>query len=85
MNLLTTKQVVIRILVIIFIVELIIMFILQLVPHNFSSLLESAIDAFLLTLISLGPIYFWVIKPFVIANEGAIARINKLALTDPLT
>ena len=85
MNLLTTKQVVIRILAIIFIVELVIMFILQLIPHKLSSVVEAALDASILTLVSLAPIYFWVIKPFVDANQEAILRINKLALTDPLT
>jgi diguanylate cyclase (GGDEF)-like protein len=85
MNLLTTKQVVVRILVIIFIVELIIMFILQLIPHKLSSFAEAALDASILTLVSLLPIYFWVIKPFVDASQGAMSRIEKLALTDPLT
>jgi len=85
MNLLTTKQVVLRILMIIFVVELIIMFILQLIPHTFHSYIESALDAFLLTLFSLAPIYYWVIKPFVDAREEAMNRIKKLALTDPLT
>ncbi|WP_438463784.1 diguanylate cyclase [Marinomonas sp. PE14-40] len=85
MNLLTTKQVVIRILAIIFIVELVIMFILQLIPHKLSSIVEAALDASILTLVSLAPIYFWVIKPFVDANQETILRINKLALTDPLT
>lgn len=85
MILLTTKQVVLRILLIIFVVELIIMFILQIIPHNFHSFVESTLDAFLLTLFSLAPIYYWVIKPFVDAREEVVSRIEKLALTDPLT
>lgn len=85
MNSLTTKQIVFRILLIIFIVELIIMYILQLVPHNFHSLTESAVDASLLSVFSLAPIYYWVIKPFVDLNNSALKQIHKLALTDPLT
>lgn len=61
------------------------MFVLQMVPHHLNPLAEASLDALVLTLISLGPIYFWVIRPFVEAHEGDILRINKLALTDSLT
>ena len=85
MKLINSKQVVVRIIVIIFSIELAIMFALQMIPHAFHSFVESLLDAILLSMLSLAPIYFWVIRPFVDAKEEALSQLKKLALTDPLT
>lgn len=85
MSLLSTKQVVLRIILIIFLVELAIMMLFQLFPLNFSPTIIAVLDAFFLASLSLFPIYYWVIKPFVDAREEMLEQIKKLALTDPLT
>ncbi len=45
----------------------------------------AVLDLILLALLSTPPIYIWVINPFVVARDEALAQINRLAHTDPLT
>ncbi|MEK6770266.1 MAG: GGDEF domain-containing protein [Pseudomonadota bacterium] len=85
MKLLTTKQVVIRITVIIAVVELLIMLVLAVIPHKLNSYTEAVLDVILLIVLSTPPIFIWVIKPFVIARDEALAQISHLAHIDPLT
>jgi diguanylate cyclase (GGDEF)-like protein len=84
-KLLTTKQVVIRIAVIISTAEILIMLVLGAIPHEASTYSEAVLDAVLLVVLSTPPIYIWVIKPFVIARDEALAQISHLAHVDPLT
>jgi len=58
---------------------------LWIVPHGMSAYSEAVFDVLLLTLLSIPPIYVWVIKPFVIARDASLAQIDHLAHTDPLT
>lgn len=82
---LTTKHVIIRIAIIIAVFELFIMLMLRLIPHESGTYSEAAFDTLLLTILSTPAIYIWVIKPFVSARDNALAQINHLAYTDPLT
>lgn len=85
MKLLTTKQVVVRIAVIISLSEFLVMMVLRTIPHEASTYSGAFIDVALLVVLSTPSIYIWVIKPFVNAREEALAQVNLLALTDPLT
>lgn len=85
MKLLTTKQVVIRIAAIISTAEILIMLVLGVIPHEANTYSEAVLDAVLLVVLSTPPIYIWVIKPFVIARDEALAQISHLAHVDPLT
>ncbi len=82
---LTTKQVVIRIASIEMTLELLIMLVFRLVPHEPGTLKEALLDPLILICFSTPLIYFYVIKPFVEARDEAIVHINHLAHTDPLT
>jgi two-component system, cell cycle response regulator len=45
----------------------------------------AVIDALMLAVLSIAPIYIWVIRPFVRARDEAFAQISYLAHTDALT
>ncbi|NOZ09933.1 MAG: GGDEF domain-containing protein [Gammaproteobacteria bacterium] len=85
MKSLSTKQVAIRIAVIISSVEFLIMLILRVIPHEVAAYSEATLDTALLVMLSTPAIYIWVIKPFVDIRDEALAQISHLALTDPLT
>ena len=85
MALLTTQQVVLRIAIIISFIELMIMVVLDNVPHPGVRLPDSVIDVVLLALISSPVIYWLVIRDYVLARDDALAEVTALALTDPLT
>jgi diguanylate cyclase (GGDEF)-like protein len=85
MALLTTQQVVLRIAIIISFIELMIMVVLDNVPHPGIRLPDSVIDVVLLALISSPVIYRLVIRDYVTARDDALAEVTALALTDPLT
>lgn len=91
MTTLSTKQVTFRIVVIIALLEFFIMLMIRTIPtgifegNSLDTALDAALDAILLGFVSTPLIYFWVIKPFVTERDTALARINHLALTDPLT
>lgn len=83
--LLTIRQVVVRIAIIMAVAEFLIMLLLHTFPVEMGAYFEAALDTVLLTMLSTPAIYIWVIKPFVDARDEALAQINHLALTDPLT
>jgi diguanylate cyclase (GGDEF)-like protein len=85
MPLLSTKQVIIRIALIIATVEFIVMMTLGFAPLLIDTYTEAILDGVLLTIISSPLIYLWVIRPFVRARDEALAQISNLAFTDPLT
>jgi len=85
MKLLTKKQVVVRIAVIFSLAELLIMLLLRFIPHGAGPYSEAVLDTALLAVLSAPAIYIWVIKPFVDAQDEALAQISHLALTDPVT
>jgi len=82
---LTPVQVVFRLVAIILVVEFFIMLLLGTLDHAFDTITEAALDVFLLSVFTTPLIYFWVIKPFVIDREEALAEVNELAHTDALT
>ncbi|HSM98089.1 MAG TPA: GGDEF domain-containing protein [Gallionella sp.] len=85
MNLLNKNQVAVRIAVIISLAEFFVMLMLDAIPHKPGTLAEALLDAASLSAISIPAIYYWVIKPFVSARDDALAQLNRLADTDPLT
>lgn len=85
MKLLTTKQVVLRIAIIIGSAELLIMQVLRAFPHKTGTYSAAVLDTALLAALSTPAIYIWVIKPFVDARDQTLAQINQLASVDPLT
>jgi two-component system cell cycle response regulator len=84
-RLLTTKEVTVRIAIIILSEELLIMLVILAIPHEADPYSEAILDIILLAVLSTPAIYIWVIKPFVDARDEALAQIGYLALTDPLT
>jgi two-component system cell cycle response regulator len=85
MKLLTTKQVILRIIVIISLVELLVTFIMGAIPYEVSIFSEGVLDVAALAVLSTPLIYIWVIKPFVVARDHALGVISELAYIDPLT
>jgi diguanylate cyclase (GGDEF)-like protein len=85
MHTLTKLQVVVRISIIISLVELVIMLFLNNVGSVIGVYAEAMIDVVMLALLSSPLVYLWVIRPFVDARDEALAKVQRLALTDPLT
>lgn len=82
---LTTKQVVIRILCIELLMEFLIMLLFSVLPYQFSTITGAVLDASILVILTTPAIYFFVIRPFVDAQNEAIVHINHVAHTDLLT
>ena len=61
------------------------MLMLRALPHQKATFAEAIVDTVLLVVLSTPAVYVWVIKPFVRARDEALAQVNRLALTDPLT
>lgn len=85
MVLLTAKQVVVRISVIILTTEFFIMLFLGSLSKSLNSYLAAALDVCILAAVASPAIYLWVIRSFVVARDDALAEVGALALTDPLT
>ena len=81
----TAKQVLFRIFLIEFALELLIVLVLRSFPHQLDTLFEGFLNAIFLVSFSIPLIYFLVIKPFVLARDEAIVEVNHLAHTDALT
>jgi diguanylate cyclase (GGDEF)-like protein len=85
MKLISTKQVAVRIAIIISSAELLIMLLLRMLPYEAGTYSEAVLDTVFLSLVSIPAIYLWVIKPFVDARDEVLAQISHLAMTDPVT
>ena len=85
MKRISTKIVAIRIAIIISASELFIMLMLQAIPHQMGTYTVAVVDTVTLVLLTTPSIYLWVIRPFVVARDQALAQIRHMALTDPLT
>lgn len=85
-QLLTTRKVLLRVAAIVAVTELVVMLVLQAIPHQARYYYSSAVlDVALLAVVTTPALYFWVIKPFVDARDEMLAQLNELAATDPLT
>lgn len=82
---LTTKQIILRIVLIISAIELLIMLCVTAIEYEMDLYSRALLDTVMLVVLSVPAIYFWVIKPFVEAREEALGEIRRLAFTDPLT
>ena len=85
MNSLTTKQVIIRIIVIVSSVEFLIMLAFGFFDYEANVYVEAGTDILALAALSTPLIFMLVVKPFVKARDDALRRLNNLAETDPLT
>lgn len=65
--------------------EILIMLMLQTIPHNMSTYQTAILDAVVLVLLSTPPICIFVIKPFLDVKTQTLAQVRKMSLTDPLT
>ncbi len=79
------KIVILRITFIIGMVELFIMLLLGHLYHDLDSFKQAILDAVLLVVMSTPKIYLWVIRPYVLARDEAVAKITYMAFHDPLT
>jgi len=62
-----------------------IMFVLAIMTPDLGAVLEAFIDVTALALISTPAIYIWVVKPFVVARDEALLKLETMAFTDQLT
>ncbi|MFA6901603.1 MAG: GGDEF domain-containing protein [Gallionellaceae bacterium] len=85
MQLLTTRQVIIRISASIAAAEFLIMLLINIIPYRLNAIAEAALDVIMLSALTTPLIYLWIIKPFVDARDEAHAQVSYLAFTDPLT
>jgi two-component system, cell cycle response regulator len=85
MQLLTPKQIVVRITVIISVTEFLIMLVFAVLPFTLNTYVEAILDMVTLAVCTTPLIYLWVIQPFVQARDEALAEISRLAHLDPLT
>lgn len=79
------KTIILRITLVIALAELAIMLLLGGIAHDLSSPLEALLDTLILITFSTPVIYVWVIKPYVIARDEAVAKVTYMAFHDPLT
>jgi diguanylate cyclase (GGDEF)-like protein len=84
-NSLTTKQVIIRIIVIVSSVEFLIMLAFGFLDYKVNVYVKAATDILALAALSTPLIVILVVTPFVRARDEALRRLNNLAETDPLT
>lgn len=81
----TTREVLLRVAVIVAVTEFAVMLVLQAIPHQARSYPSAVLDVALLAVLTTPALYIWVIKPFVDARDEMLAQLNELAVTDPLT
>lgn len=78
-------QIIVRISIIIYLAEMLIMQAFAIIPYAFGTQTEALLDSALLVLLSTPFIYGLVIKPFVLARDEAIKEVSRLAYHDSLT
>jgi diguanylate cyclase (GGDEF)-like protein len=81
----TILWLIVRVAVVVSAAELVIMLLLGGVTHNMSEPLEVAVDVTGLIIVTTPILYFWVVRPFVKQRDEAMARLEQIADTDPLT
>lgn len=81
----SVKTIILRITLVIALAELIIMLLLGGISHDLNSPAEATLDAVMLVMLSTPVIYIWVIRPYVIARDEAVAKVTHMAFHDPLT
>jgi len=84
---LTTKQIIVRIAVIVAVVELLFMLALEhsKTLQGIHQSLVAPLDVAVLVGLTAPLIYVLVIRPYIVARDEALAQISHLAFTDPLT
>lgn len=85
MSILTIKQIIFRITIVISITELMIMLMLSDAIHTLGAIPEALIDASILVIVASPIIYIWVIKPFVNAHDKLRTQLSTMAYSDQLT
>ena len=85
MSIPTKVLIVLRLLAIVALVELAIMIGFAMFPHALEQYQVAILDTVILVLVAAPIIYFWIIKPFVTAQQAMLEQIHHLAHHDPLT
>jgi len=85
MHKLNIATVITRITVIISVAELLIMIFLENIPGELGIYQKIFLDVFLLVTLSTPIIFTWVIKPYVIVRDEAVAKLTHMAFHDALT
>lgn len=73
----TLKQVIIRIAVSIALVEMLIMFVLAVIPWHINNYVEALVDTFLLVVLATPMVYFWIIKSYISAHDQRVQEADK--------
>ena len=81
----TSKQIIIRIAIVISVAELFIVFALESDLYPYSEQSEIILNVILLVLISSPIIFYWIINPFKKERDKAINELANMAFNDPLT
>lgn len=74
-----------RVTVVVSAAELAIMLLLGGIAHDLSEPLEALIDVAGLIAVTTPILYFWIVRPFVQQRDQAMAQLEQIADTDPLT
>ena len=85
MNISEALRIVFRIVVIIALAEWLIMMLIGNLPWSLNTHETAILDTLLLVICSTPPIYYWVIRPYIIDRNKALAQVSKMATIDPLT
>jgi diguanylate cyclase (GGDEF)-like protein len=81
----TILWLIVRVAIVVSVVELAIMLLLGGIAHDMSEPLEALVDVVGLVAFMTPILYFWVVRPFVKQRDEALARLEQIADTDPLT
>lgn len=67
------------------VMELFIMFLLEHLPFQFTTVSEALIDAVLLAIFATPIIHYWILKPYITERDKHLEQIRHMAFHDPLT
>jgi diguanylate cyclase (GGDEF)-like protein len=81
----TILGLIVRVTVVVSAAELAIMLLLGGIAHELSEPLEALVDVVILIAVTTPVLYFWIVRPFVKQRDEAMARLEQIADTDPLT
>jgi diguanylate cyclase (GGDEF)-like protein len=81
----TILGLIVRVAIVVSAAELAIMLLLGGIAHDLSEPLEALVDVASLIAVTTPVLYFWIVRPFVKQRDEAMARLEQIADTDPLT
>jgi diguanylate cyclase (GGDEF)-like protein len=81
----TILGLIVRVAIVVSVAEFAIMLLLGGIAHDLSEPLEALVDVASLIALTTPVLYFWIVRPFVQQRDEAMARLEQIADTDPLT